>query len=197
MYRPSDAPDTTLTPSTDQVQLSEGRADMQAMALSTSAYKHMMQKERGSLLPRLNAFGSYEMHDNEIFGTTAQGYLVGAQLSWDLFDGYSSIGKYEKAKVEYHKASDGYEQYKAQSNLELNKTVRQLKDAENTVLLARLSTEQAREAFRIRQNRFRQGLEKATDLLLSETMLSQKELELQQAYFQYHVTQSYLHFLTR
>jgi hypothetical protein len=36
------------------------------------------------------------MYDRNVFGTSAKGYLVGAQLSWNVFDGYKSIGKYEK-----------------------------------------------------------------------------------------------------
>jgi hypothetical protein len=61
-------------------------------------------------------------------------------------------------------------QYKAKSQLELNKANRQLRDAENKVSLSMLDLEQSQEAYRIRSNRFTQGLEK-TDLLESETQM--------------------------
>ena len=89
------------------------------------------------------------------------------------------------------------QQYKSQSQLELNKTNRQLKDAENKVNLEKLALEQSKEAYRIRSNRFTQGLEKTTDLLQAETQMFQKELQLLQAVFEYDFTQEYLQFLTK
>ncbi len=157
----------------------------------------MLQSSKMNFLPRLNAFGSYELYDHTLFGTSAKGYLVGAQLSWSFFDGYKSIGKTEKAKADFQKAAIETQQYKAQSQLDLNKTNRQLKDAENKVTLSRLAFEQSEEAYRIRQNRFSQGLEKTTDLLQSETQMIQKELEHLQSVFEYNFTKQYLQFLTR
>jgi outer membrane protein TolC len=95
-----------------------------------------------------------------ILGTSAKGYLVGAQLSWNVFDGYKSIGKFEKAKAEFQKAKLETEQYKKQSQLELNKTNRQLKDAENKVNLSQLAFEQSQEAYRIRQNQIHTRIRK-------------------------------------
>ena len=103
----------------------------------------------------------------------------------------------EKAKAEFQKSEIETQQYKAKSQLELNKTNRQLKDAENKVNLSKLALEQSQEAYRIRSNRFTQGLEKTTDLLQSETLMFQKELEFLQAVFEYNFTQNYLHFLTK
>jgi len=103
----------------------------------------------------------------------------------------------EKAKADYQKAEVETQQYKSQSQLELNKTNRQLKDAENKVNLEKLALEQSKEAYRIRSNRFTQGLEKTTDLLQVETQMFQKELELLQAVFEYDFTQQYLQFLTK
>jgi outer membrane protein TolC len=60
-----------------------------------------------------------------------------------------------------------------------------------------LALEQSQEAYRIRQNRFAQGLEKTTDLLQSETQMIQKELEQLQAVFEYNFTKQYLQFLTK
>jgi outer membrane protein TolC len=65
------------------------------------------------------------------------------------------------------------------------------------VSLAQLNVEQATVAYRIRQNRFEQGLEKTTDVLISETQKIQKELEYQQAVFEYNFTKEYLTFLSK
>jgi len=196
IYKPSEELDDTIVIEEINTSLSDNRKDIQAMSKSSEAYAKMMQSSKMTFLPRLNAFGSYELYDKNFLGTAAKGYLVGAQLSWNVFDGYKSIGKFQKAKVEFQKADVEKDQYKKQSQLELNKTNRQLKDAENKVNLSQLALEQSQEAYRIRQNRFIQGLEKTTDLLQSETQMIQKELELLQSVFEYNFTKQYLQFLT-
>lgn len=167
------------------------------MDQSVMAYEKMSKSSQMNFLPRLNAFGSYELYDKNFLGMNASGYLFGAQLSWTVFDGYKSIGKMEKAKADFQKSTIENQQYKAQSQLELNKTNRQLLDAENKVNLAKLAFEQSEEAYRIRNNRFVQGLEKTTELLQAETQMAQKELEHLQAVFEYNFTKEYLQFLTK
>ena len=196
-YKPSEQLENSISVEAINTSLSDNRKDIKAMTKSSEAYSKMIQSSKMAFLPRLNAFGSYELYDRNFLGTSAKGYLVGAQLSWTVFDGYKSIGKLEKAKAESQKANIEKEQYKAQSQLELNKTNRQLKDAENKVNLSQLAFEQSQEAYRIRQNRFTQGLEKTTDLLQSETQMIQKELEHLQSVFEYKYTKEYLQFLTR
>jgi outer membrane protein TolC len=197
VYKPLEELDNTISISSINTTLSGNRKDILAMDKSAEAYAKMWQSSKMNFLPTLNAFGSYELYDDTLFGTNAQGYLIGAQLSWKVFDGYKSIGKMEKAKAEYQKAEVENQQYKSQSQLELNKTNRQLKDAENKVNLEKLALEQSQEAYRIRSNRFTQGLEKTTDLLQAETQMFQKELQLLQAVFEYDFTQEYLQFLTK
>lgn len=178
-------------------KLISNRKDILAMDKTVEAYSKMSKMNKMAYLPRLNAFGSYELFDTKVFQTGAKGYTVGAQLSWNIFDGYKTIGKNQKAKAELEKAQTESTQYKAQSQLELNKTNRQLADAENKVNLSKLALEQAQEAYRIRENRFKEGLEKTTDLLNSETLQLKKELEYLQAVFEYNFTQKYLEFLTQ
>lgn len=197
VFKPLEELENTISIESLNTEISENRKDIQAMNKSSEAYKKMMQSSKMGFLPRLNAFGSYELYDDKFLQADAQGYLIGAQLSWNIFDGYKTIGKYDKAKADFQKAEVETEQYKKQSQLELNKTNRQLKDAENKVNVSQLAFEQSQEAFRIRQNRFAQGLEKTTDLLQSETQMIQKELEHLQAVFEYNFTKQYLQFLTK
>jgi outer membrane protein TolC len=196
-FKPSEELENTIQVEAINTKLSENRKDIQALDRSSEAYQKMMVMSKMNFLPKLNAFGSYELYDSQFLGTAAKGYLVGAQLSWNVFDGFKSIGKYDKAKADFQKASMETEQYKKQSQLELSKTNRQLKDAENKVGLSQMAFEQSQEAYRIRQNRFTQGLEKTTDLLTAETQMIQKELEHLQAVFEYNFTKQYLQFLTK
>jgi outer membrane protein TolC len=207
LFLMNDKNDATLKPTTElkaelnldvyNQQLSENRADIEAMENSTEAYNNMYKASKMTYLPKLNAFGSYELYDDTLFGTNAKGYLVGAQLSWNVFEGYKRIGKTQKSKAELDKAEISLDQYKNQSQLEFNKVKRQLKDAENKLTLTNLALEQSKEALRIRTNRFEQGLEKTSDLLISETQYLQKQLEYLQTVFNYNFTKAYVNFLTK
>ncbi len=181
----------------DERVISENRADIKAMQLALKGYVAMNKADKMAFLPSLNAFGSYEMYDDKVFRGSANGYLVGAQLSWDIFKGAKRFGKIQKSKAELEKSKLAYNQYVSKSNLELNKVKRQLVDAKNKLTLTALAVEQSKESLRIRKNRFKEGLEKTADLLLAETQFLQKELAYNQTIFEYNFTQVYLDFLTK
>lgn len=181
----------------EEKSISENRSDIKAMQLTTNAYEAMNKADKMAFLPRLNAFGSYELYDDKMFQGDASGYLVGAQLSWDLFQGSKRFGKAQKSKAEFEKSKLEYKQYVSQSNLELNKAKRTLTDAENKLRLTSLALEQSEESLRIRTNRFKEGLEKTSDLLMTETQYAQKKLEYYQTIFEYNYAQAYLQFLTK
>ncbi|CAL2088699.1 Outer membrane protein TolC [Tenacibaculum sp. 190524A05c] len=195
-YQPTDSLTINISKESSKV-ISENRSDIKAMELSTEAYKKMYQSEKMSFLPRLNAFGSYQLFDNAIFNANGSGYLIGAQLSWDVFQGSKRFSKVQKSKAEYDKSLLEYEQYKSKSELELNKVLRMLNDAENKLKLTELAMKQSKEALRIRKNRFKEGLEKSTDLLIAETKYVQKQLEYYQTIFEYNFSKAYVEFLTK
>ena len=196
VYTPTDEL-TIATFTLEDKMVSENRSDIKAMQLATNAYEAMNKADKMAFLPRLNAFGSYELYDDKIFQGDANGYLFGAQLSWDLFQGSKRFGKVQKSKAEFEKSKLEYKQYVSQSNLELNKAKRAFLDADNKLKLTTLALQQSEESLRIRTNRFKEGLEKTSDLLIAETQYAQKQLEYYQTIFEYNYTQAYLQFLTK
>jgi len=197
ILQPSDSLTVATFMLEDTQTISNKRADIRAMQLASEAYKTMNKADNKAFLPRLNAFGSYELYDDKIFQGDASGYLVGAQLSWNIFEGSKRFGKAQKSKAEYEKSKLQYDQYVSKSKLEFNKAKRMLLDAENKLKLTKLALQQSRESLRIRTNRFKQGLEKTSDLLITETQYAQKQLEYYQTIFEYNYARAYLNFLTK
>jgi len=196
VYIPADEL-TVSTLTIEDKTISENRSDIKAMQLASNAYEAMNKADKMAFLPRLNAFGSYELYDDQIFQGDANGYLFGAQLSWDIFQGAKRFGKVQKSKSEFEKSKLEYNQYVSQSNLELNKAKRSFLDSKNKLKLSALAMEQSEESLRIRTNRFKEGLEKTSDLLLADTQYAQKQLEYYQTIFEYNYAQAYLQFLTK
>ncbi|MGB5436626.1 MAG: TolC family protein [Maribacter sp.] len=177
--------------------LPENRKDILAVSKASEAYRHMYQSDKMSFLPRLNAFGTYELHDDEVFQGDADGYLFGAELKWDIFEGSKRFGKAKKSRAEFEKSKLELNQYKAESQVELNRAMRMLQDAKNNLELTALALSQSKESLRIRTNRFEQGLEKTTDLLMAETQFAQKQLEFYATIFQHNYALAYVQFLTK
>lgn len=178
-------------------EVSENRADLKALELANQAQKNLLQSNKFGFLPKLNAFGSYELYDNQIFNGDASGYIIGATLSWDLFDGFKRKGTVKKSEAQFEQAQIHQEEYRSESNLELAKTIRQFAVAKNNIQLSKLAVEQSEEVLRIKTNRFKAGLEKISEVLLSESQVSEKRLAYYQAIYQYNYTFHYLEFLTK
>lgn len=196
ILKPLDSLSLTLLDIKDKT-VPKNRADIKAMQLATNAYENMHKADEMAFLPRLNAFGSYELYDDKIFQGSANGYIIGAQLSWNILDGTKRFGKAQKSKSEFNKSKLEYEQYVSKSNLEFNKVKRMLLDAKNRLELTKLALEQSKESLRIRTNRFKEGLEKTSDLLVAETQYAEKQLQYYQTIYEYNYAVAYLQFLTK
>ncbi|WP_297089656.1 TolC family protein [uncultured Draconibacterium sp.] len=163
----------------------ESRSDMMAYQKQIEAGENMVKSNKMKFIPRLNAFGAVEWNDDNLFGTSANNYMVGASLSWSLFNGYKNTGAIQHASAQLDEARYNYEDYLSKSQVEINRATRKMTLNYNRIQSSKLAKEQANESLRIRTNRFKQGLEKTADLLMAEALTSQKELEYIQSIYNY------------
>ncbi len=195
LLHPSDELVLDVQDRNENSELSMNRKDLLAMQYSVDAQEKLLESSKMSFVPRANAIANYEWNDDSFMGFGANNYLIGIQLSWDIFSGYKNIGKIHQNKALLEKATLEQQKYIQESELELNKAKRHLIDAKNQVALTNLALEQSKEAYRITSNRFKQGLEKSKDLLQAETQYHEKELEHAQSIFNYNFSKAYLTFL--
>lgn len=172
------------------------RADFQAMEKAIEATDYASKSGSMSYLPKLNAFGTYQLNDSEALGFGSDSYLAGVQLSWDLFKGTKTKYSIDSKRLEREKLRHQLDEQKDKSRIELAKNYRQLADAQLAIHQQQTAVEQAEEASRILQNRYQQGLVNTTDVLMADTQLAQQKLNLSQAIFKHHITRAYLTFLT-
>ncbi len=177
-------------------EIPANRADFQAMQSAIAAQDLMIHSGKLSYLPKLNAFAEYLLNDKEAFGFSSNSYLVGAQLSWSLFNGMTTQSKIAEKRIERNKMTEQLRFQKAQSQNELNKTLRQIQDAKFALQQHEIAVDQATEALRILQNRYLQGLVTTNDVLQSQTLLLQQKLKLAEVVFRFNTTYAYLQFLT-
>lgn len=176
-------------------RVSETRADLMAMKKAVEAGQLMEKSEQMTLMPRINAFASYQTNDSKFGQFDAKSYLAGVKLSWTLFDGTRSYHAIRARKTEREKMEVQLKQQQDQSVLELNKAIRDKADFVSEINRRQLAVEQAEESLRISQNRYREGLVSTTDLLLAQTQLLQQQLQLAQAVYGSNLTKAYIEFL--
>jgi len=177
-------------------QIAATRSDFLAMQKAIESSDLMIRANKMSYLPKLNAFGSYQLNDSRMFGFGAGAYLAGVQLSWDIFKGNTTKNTIATQTLERSKLSTELARQKDQSQLELDKAFRDIADAQFSIKLQELAVSQASEALLILQNRYQQGLVNTTDVLMASTQLSQQKFALAQAVFNTHVTEAYVELLT-
>ncbi|PVX52132.1 outer membrane protein TolC [Balneicella halophila] len=179
-----------------QSNLETERDDLLAYRAGIDAQKNMLKASRSKFSPRVNAFGQYEINNHKLFQGDADNYMVGMRLSWNLFNGTQNIKDIQKNKVALEKAEVAYEDYLTKSQAELNKAHRDVENALAKIALAEKALNQAKESYRIRKNRFEEGLEKTTDLLKDDSAVEEKHLNYLQELFQLKVAVYYIEFLT-
>ncbi|HZL09156.1 MAG TPA: TolC family protein [Prolixibacteraceae bacterium] len=174
----------------------DSRADFMAMQKAIEASDQMIKASQMSYLPKLNAFGSYQFHDKKLAGFGSDSYLAGIQLSWNIFDGNTRRFKLKSRMLETEKLETELASQKEQGQLELNKALRDIDEANFMVRQQKTAVEQAGEALRMLQNRYEQGLATTTDVLTAETLLAQQKMSYAQSIFAVRLNTAYLHFTT-
>lgn len=177
-------------------ELPTNRSDFQAMQFALTARENMLKSTKNEFLPRLNAMAAYEFNDSNLFGTNASNYFLGFNLQWTIFNGYKRLGGIQKAKAELEREQIAYEQHLSQNEVQLQKAYRGLTLAKNKLETSELAVQQAEESFRIRKNRFEEGMEKTADVLMSEAEVAKQQLNYLKNIYEYQVAQFTINFLT-
>lgn len=196
IYRLEDIMQINLPAANSTERIFATRSDFMAMQKAIEASGLMIKSSQMSYLPRLNAFGNFQYNDNRITGFGANAYLIGVQLSWNIFNGNKTKHLIAAEKLECDKLNIQLAQQRDQSQLELDKGYRDLSDANFEITQNQAAVEQATEALRILQNRYEQGLVNTTDILTANTQLSQLKFSLAQAQFTANVARAYIELLT-
>ena len=177
-------------------KIASSRSDLVAMQKAIEATDLMIKSSKMSYLPKVNAFGSYQLNDKRMLGFGANAYLAGVQLTWHIFSGNSVKNTINTQTLERNKLVEQLTDQKDQSQLELNKAYRDLADAQKDIQQQKTAVDEASEALSILKNRYQQGLVNTSDVLMAATQLSQQKFNLSEAIFTCNVTRAYIQLLT-
>jgi outer membrane protein TolC len=172
------------------------RTDFKALQKAIDATQLMQQSLKMKYLPRLNAFGSYQLNDKKFAAFNADSYLAGIQLTWNLFDGNNIKRQINTLQSEKDKLNVQLNSMQQENQMLLEKSYRDLSNALFKIKQQKAAVSQADESLRILQNRYEEGLVNTTDILNAQTQLSKQKLQLAQAIFSSNTTRAQILFLT-
>ena len=173
----------------------KNREDVMAIDKRIEAQNKVQNATKLAFLPSLNAFGNVQWFSDQVFETGNRNFFIGASLNWNIFEGGKRIAKLQEEKASLEEVQLEASKYRSQSYLELEKARRQFEIAEQQLQRNRISLEQAEKAYKIRKDRFGEGLERTTDLLQAEQQQSNKRLAYSRSIYEFNYAQLYVQFL--
>lgn len=185
------------TAAADSFTFNASRADFAALRKGMEATDQLIAATRAARMPRVNAFGTWQLNDNRVLGFGANAWMVGLQVSWSLFNGNRTSHTLQRQQLEKERMQQQLVQQEEEARLRISQSARQLEDARFALRQQQLATEQSAEALRVLQNRFSQGLVKTTDVLMAQTQWSQQRLAYVQAVYQFNLSVATLQFQTQ
>lgn len=172
----------------DITNIRVNNAQTRAIEQRVNAAEKMSRSAKFSFLPKINLFGSYEYNDSDFASFGANSYMIGANLRWNIFSGFSQAGKVMEARADYRKAQSMQQNHMFEMENRVREAYRALEHAEKELELTEESITQSTEDVKIRTNRYREGMERTTDLLEAETKLAEAKLKNVMALYKYNMS---------
>lgn len=179
---------------TEIVQLAVNAApSVQAAAASSRATEAASRAARSLYAPDIRLLGGYNVaNQTSIVGATRPGWQLGLGTSFPIFNGYQRedvVTRSEAlAEVSRVTALDATRQVRADASRLLSA----LRFAQQNISLANDAVLAAREDLRVLTDRYRAGIATSLDRLTSEVAVTQAELGLVSARYNYQVTRATL-----
>jgi outer membrane protein TolC len=169
-------------------QALERRTELQDLREQVELQKLNIVSAKSGYKPTIQAFAGYNWQNSSFstdVGDELDGWSVGGQLTWNIFDGALTIGKVQQAKALYKKSQTELEDRSRQIELDVRTAYSDFLEAKEVLDSQTKVQEQAEEALREANARFDAGTGTQLDVLDAETSLTQARTTQVQALHDY------------
>jgi TolC family type I secretion outer membrane protein len=140
--------------------------------------------------PQASVFGNWGWHDSSFsddISNTRDGWTLGANVSWALFDGMLTHGKVTQARAQLQEANLDYADTRRQVELEVRQAYSDYLQTLELIEAQKKTVEEAEESLRLAEARFRAGTGTQLDVLSAQTALTEARSNEIQALHDYNV----------
>ena len=169
-------------------QALERRTELQDLRQQIKLQNLNVVSAKSGYKPTVAAFAGYNWVNNAFstdLSDELDGWNVGGQVSWDIFDGALTAGKVKQAKALYHKSETELTDRSRQIELDVRTAYSDFIEAQEVLDSQSKVQEQAEESLREANARFNAGTGTQLDVLDAETSLTQARTTLVQAQHDY------------
>jgi outer membrane protein TolC len=169
-------------------QALDRRTELKALREQITLQDINVVNAKSGYKPTVAAFAGYNWMNNEFstdLSDELDGWVVGGQLSWDLFDGALTIGKVKQARALYAKSKTELTDRSRQVELNVRTAYSDFIEAREVLDSQAKVQEQAEESLREANARFDAGTGTQLDVLDAETSLTQARTTQVQAQHDY------------
>ena len=151
----------------------DNRVELEQFLVSREINKEIKQIRLSDIRPQLSIFGTYDFLEVTDDGIDIQdGYRVGAQVQWRLFDGGRARARARQSEIDIQNDEVGFADQRNQVRLEIEDAFFNLQANKQNIATAETAVELAEESLRLARLRFQAGVGTQTDVIASQTELT-------------------------
>jgi outer membrane protein TolC len=165
------------------------RPDLERLSRLTQAREEGVTSARSALYPNLAAFGGWALRKGPTnsFGDSNNGWLVGVQSQWAIFDGRATQGRVAQARSLLAQTQLTVTEARLAVDVEVSRAHSQWQEATELAEASARVVEQATEAVRLANARYNAGTGTQLDVLAAQVDLTTARTNQIQAYYSYNV----------
>ena len=173
----------------------EKRPELAALRKAASLRREDLVNARAGYKPSASLFGGYQWqsppYENNL-SADLSGWIAGAQVTWNIFDGQLTRGKIREAQARYERAQLDVDDSARQIELDVRTAYFNFINAREILDSQKLVQDQAREALRLAEARHSAGSATQLEVLNAQTALTQARTTQVQALHDYSAARSRL-----
>lgn len=169
----------------------EARPELLRLAAVVEAQDANVRFARSGYLPDLALVGGYGLRKagfSDHFRDSLDGWTIGLQSSWAIFDGRRTAGQVVQARSQLAQAELSLDDFGLSVEVEVRRALSAFQEAGELVDAAEKVVEQAQEALRLANSRYGAGTATQLDVLTSQVSLVRAQLNKLQAVYNYNVS---------
>ncbi|HZR15799.1 MAG TPA: TolC family protein [Verrucomicrobiae bacterium] len=173
----------------------EQRTELGVLRKAEALRKEDVIVARAGYKPVLQGYVGYDLHNsilNSDLTTTDYGWIAGAQLSWNLFDGLRTQGRVKEAAANYERAGIDVDDKRRSIELEVRTAYSNFIEAREVLESQKKVVEEAEEALRLARARSEAGTGTQLDVLSAQTALTEARTTQVQALHDYETARARL-----
>jgi outer membrane protein TolC len=166
-----------------------GRPELARLAKLTDARSESITTAKANRYPTLSAVGGWQLRKGptDAFGDSKDGWLVGLQSQWSIFDGAATNGRVAQARSALEQTRLSLSEATLAVDVEVRRALSSLQEATELADASQKVVAQAEESLRLANARYGAGTATQLDVLQSQVDLTTARTNQIQAYYSYNV----------